>query len=56
MQQQVEILTEFRRKFPDDYYCKTALFKFLNKKLSMEEQRNNGGSANENDGTGKTRN
>lgn len=56
MQQQAEILTEFRKKLPDDYYCKTTLFEFLNKKLSKEEQRNNRGSTNENETTRKKRN
>jgi len=35
-QQQDVILAEFRQKQPDNYYCKTALFEFLSKKLSME--------------------
>lgn len=39
-QQQDDILAEFRKKHPDDYYCKTTLFEFLNKKLGMEETTN----------------
>jgi len=35
-QQQAVILAEFRQKHPENYYCKTALFEFLSKKLSME--------------------
>lgn len=38
-QQQANILVEFRKKFPNDYYCKTTLFEFLSKKLSMEENK-----------------
>ncbi len=32
-QQQEVILAEFRKKRPDDYYCKTTLFEFLREKL-----------------------
>lgn len=32
-QQQETILAEFRKKLPDDYYCKTTLFEFLRAKL-----------------------
>jgi hypothetical protein len=39
-QQQADILAEFRRKFPNDYYCRTTLFEFLNKKLRMDEDNN----------------
>ena len=35
-QQQDDILAEFRRKHPNSYYCKTTLFEYLSKKLSME--------------------
>lgn len=55
-QQQKDILAEFRKKLPDDYYCKTTLFKFLSKKLSMEEHRNKGESNREINQTRKTRN
>lgn len=39
-QQQTDILAEFRKKFPNDYYCKTTLFEFLNKKLRIDEDNN----------------
>lgn len=32
------ILAEFRRRFPDDYYCKTTFFRFLHEKLIDNEQ------------------
>lgn len=35
-QQQDDILAEFRQKHPNSYYCKTTLFEYLSKKLSME--------------------
>lgn len=53
--QQADILSEFRKRLPDDYYCKATLFEFLNKKLSLEGHRNQGDSADENNGTGKKR-
>ncbi len=53
-QQQDSILAEFRKKLPDDYYCKTTLFGFLDKKLSLEEHRNNGESSHEFNRTRKT--
>jgi hypothetical protein len=40
-QQQAHILVEFRKKFPNDSYCKTTLYEFLSKKLSTEENKNN---------------
>ncbi len=46
-QQQADILSEFRKKFPEDYYCKTTLFEFLNQKLSMEGHSNTGDSNRE---------
>ena len=54
-QQQADILSEFRKKLPDDYYCKATLFEFLNKKLSLERYRNQGDSTDENNRTGKKR-
>ena len=36
-QQQQTLLAEFRKKFPNDYYSKTALFEFLKEKLRMEK-------------------
>lgn len=54
-QQQTDILSEFRRRLPDDYYCKATLFEFLNKKLSMEGPKSKGGSTDGNKGTGKKR-
>ncbi|MFH0782318.1 MAG: hypothetical protein V2B20_10270 [Pseudomonadota bacterium] len=35
-QQKEAILLEFRKKLPDDYYCKTTFFEFLNEKLREE--------------------
>lgn len=55
-QQQDEILAEFRKKLPDDYYCKATLFDFLRKKISMEEHRNKGESSHEISRTKKRRN
>jgi hypothetical protein len=46
-QQQADILAEFRKKLPDDYYCKTTLFEFLRKKITMEEALNKGNSKSE---------
>ncbi len=37
--QQANILMEFRKKFPNDYYCKTTLYEFLSKKLRSEENK-----------------
>ncbi len=54
-QQQADILSEFRKRLPDDYYCKATLFEFLNKKLSLERYRNQGDSTDENNRTGKKR-
>ena len=54
-QQQADILSEFRKKLPNDYYCKATLFEFLNKKLGMEGPRSQGGSTDENQRTGKRR-
>lgn len=54
-QQQDDILSEFRKRLPDDYYCKATLFEFLNKKLSLERYRNQGDSTDENNRTGKKR-
>lgn len=41
-QQQEMILSEFRKKRPHDYYCKTTLLEFLNEKLSKEDEKKNG--------------
>ena len=54
-QQQADILAEFRKKLPDDYYCKTTLFEFLNQRLSMEGHRNTGDSSREISRIRKTR-
>lgn len=54
-QQQADILSEFRRRFPEDYYCKAALFEFLNNKRSMEGAGSKGDSSNGNKGTGEKR-
>lgn len=32
------ILNEFRRRLPNDYYCKTTFFRFLQEKLIKGEQ------------------
>lgn len=32
------ILNEFRRRLPDDYYCKTTFYRFLQEKLTESEQ------------------
>lgn len=55
-EQQDDILVEFRKKLPDDYYCKATLFEFLNKKISTEEHTNKGESNHEINRTRKTRN
>jgi hypothetical protein len=34
-QQKEAILAEFRKKLPDDYYCKTTFGKFLKEKLGQ---------------------
>jgi hypothetical protein len=52
-QQKSDILSEFRKRLPDDYYCKATLFEFLNKKLSLEERRGTEDSTDENNRTGK---
>jgi hypothetical protein len=36
-QQKEVILAEFRKKFPDDYYCKTTLCNFLREKIMIRE-------------------
>jgi len=36
-QQKEVILAEFRKKLPDDYYCKTTLCIFLREKLMIRE-------------------
>lgn len=38
--QKEAILNEFRRRLPDDYYCKTTFFRFLLEKLIEGEQHN----------------
>jgi hypothetical protein len=35
-QQKEAILAEFRKKLPDDYYCKTTFAEFLKEKLEAE--------------------
>ncbi len=35
-QQKEAILAEFRKKLPDDYYCKTTFAEFLKEKLGAE--------------------
>ena len=38
-QQQERILTEFRKKLPHDYYCKTSLIEFLHEKITKEDEK-----------------
>lgn len=40
-QQQEMILAEFRKKLPNDYYCKTTLIEFLHEKLREENKKKN---------------
>lgn len=54
-QQKADILSEFRKRLPDDYYCKATLFEFLNKKLNLDERRGTGDAIDENNRTGKKR-
>jgi hypothetical protein len=54
-QQKADILSEFRKRLPDDYYCKDTLFEFLKKKLSLEGGRSTGDSIDENNRSGKKR-
>ncbi len=37
-QQQEVILSEFRKKFPNNYYCKTTLLEFLLEKFDVVDQ------------------
>ena len=39
-QQQEVILSEFRKKFPDNYYCKATLLEFLLGKLDVDRENN----------------
>lgn len=41
-QQKEIILSEFRKKLPEDYYCKTTLLEFLTKKANMEDNKPHG--------------
>lgn len=34
VQQKEAILSEFRRRLPDDYYCKATFFQFLQEKMA----------------------
>ncbi len=34
-QQKEVILAEFRKKLPDNYYCKTTFFEYLKEKLGV---------------------
>lgn len=38
-QQKEIILAEFRKRLPDDYYCKTTLFEFLKEKIIIKGRR-----------------
>lgn len=38
-QQKEVILDEFRKKFPNDYYCKNTLFEFLKERIAIKEIR-----------------
>jgi hypothetical protein len=42
-QQKEVILAEFRKKLPDDYYCKITFFEYLKEKLGVAGDSKKGG-------------